>query len=241
MQRYHCGACDYYFTIDSGKQTAGKKSVKHHATIIDLAKQLNISKSTVSRALRGSSDISNQTKEAVLKLARKINYIPNHFAYSLAKKSSSTIGIIVPELISNFFPQFIIAAQEAATAAGYKVVICHSNESVDNEVEISKMLFANQVDGVLLSMSRETKDLNHLKIFQTSGIPVILYNRMISKSRFVKVVADDYDGAFKGVEHLIKNGLQTHCPYCRPAGVTNQQQQAQRLQGCLAQTRLAGR
>jgi DNA-binding LacI/PurR family transcriptional regulator len=68
------------------------------------------------------------------------------------------------------------------------------------------MLFANQVDGVLLSMSRETKDLNHLKIFQTSGIPVILYNRMIAKSRFVKVVADDYDGALKGVQHLIENG-----------------------------------
>lgn len=207
-QRYYCRHCDYYFTLQSSLPDAATISSSHHATILDIAEQLKISKSTVSRALRNSNDINQETRDAVLKMARKLNYVPNYFASSLVRRKSYSIGIVVPELITNFFPQFIIIAQKAASLAGYEVVICHSNESFSNEMEILKRLFAYQVDGIILSLSGETKTLEHLQVFQDAGIPLILFNRVKNRPGFPKVMADDYHGAFTGVEHLIKNGYQ---------------------------------
>lgn len=139
-------------------------------------------------------------------MAQALNYVPNYFASSLVNRKSYSIGIVVPELITNFFSQFIIIAQKAASLAGYEVVICHSDESYNNEKDVLKRLFAYQVDGILLSLSSETKSLEHLQVFQDAGIPVILFNRVKNKPGFPKVLADDYQGAFAGVEHLIKNG-----------------------------------
>jgi DNA-binding LacI/PurR family transcriptional regulator len=205
-QRYYCRHCDYYFTLQTSSPGSSTISSSHHATILDIAKRLEISKSTVSRALRNSSDINQETRDAVLKTARELNYVPNYFASSLVKRKSYSIGIVVPELITNFFSQFIIIAQKAASIGGYEVVICHSNESFSNEIEVLKRLFAYQVDGIILSLSSETKSLDHLRIFQDAGIPLILFNRIKSRTAFPKVVADDYHGAYTGVEHLIKNG-----------------------------------
>jgi LacI family transcriptional regulator/LacI family repressor for deo operon, udp, cdd, tsx, nupC, and nupG len=182
------------------------RSSKHHATILDIAGKLKISKSTVSRALRNSKEINPETRNAVLKMAQKLNYVPNYFASSLVRRKSYSIGIVVPELITNFFSQFIIIAQKAASLAGYEVVICHSNENYSNEMDVLKRLFAYQVDGILLSLSSETKSLEHLNVFQDAGVPVILFNRVKNRPGFPKVLADDYQGAFAGVEHLIKNG-----------------------------------
>jgi DNA-binding LacI/PurR family transcriptional regulator len=142
----------------------------------------------------------------VLKMAKELNYVPNYFASSLVKRKSYSIGIVVPELMTNFFSQFIIIAQKAASLAGYEVVICHSNESYRNEMDVLKRLFAYQVDGILLSLSSETKSLEHLQAFQDAGVPVILFNRVKNRPGFPKVLADDYQGAFLGVEHLINNG-----------------------------------
>jgi LacI family transcriptional regulator/LacI family repressor for deo operon, udp, cdd, tsx, nupC, and nupG len=139
-------------------------------------------------------------------MAQKLNYVPNYFASSLVKRRSYSIGIVVPELITNFFSQFIISAQKAASLAGYEVVICHSNESFSNERDVLKRLFAYQVDGILLSLSSETKSLEHLQPFDDAGVPVIQFNRVKNKPGFPKVLADDYHGAFIGVEHLINNG-----------------------------------
>ncbi|OQP40102.1 hypothetical protein A4H97_17725 [Niastella yeongjuensis] len=206
-QRYHCKHCGYYFTLQSAAPTATEtNSTRHHATILDIAQKLKISKSTVSRALRNSTDISLETRNAVLKMAQKLNYVPNYFASSLVKRRSYSIGIVVPELITNFFSQFIISAQKAASLAGYEVVICHSNESFSNERDVLKRLFAYQVDGILLSLSSETKSLEHLQPFEDAGVPVIQFNRVKNKPGFPKVLADDYHGAFIGVEHLINNG-----------------------------------
>jgi len=207
-QRYFCRHCDYYFTMQQEDASCNDTNhhLRHHATIVDIARQLKISKSTVSRALRNSSDIKKQTRDAVLLLAKELNYVPNHFASALVKKKSYSIGIVVPELITNFFPQFIIAAQNAASLAGYEVVICHSNERFSNEVDIIKRLFAYQVDGVLLSITSETKTLDHLNAFSQADIPVILFNRVRNKPGLPKVLVDDQEGAFAGVEHLIKNG-----------------------------------
>ena len=204
-QRYYCNHCDYYFTLKPA-EAAVEKTARHHATILDIAKHMKISKSTVSRALRNSKEINLETRNAILKTAQQLNYVPNYFASSLVKRKSYSIGIVVPELITNFFSQFIIIAQKAASLAGYEVVICHSNESFSNEAEVLKRLFSYQVDGILLSLSSETKTLDHLKLISNAGVPLILFNRVKNHSNLPKVLADDYDGAFKGVEHLIKNG-----------------------------------
>ena len=205
-QRYYCRHCDYYFTLHSSSRVPAFVSSNHPATILDIAKQLQVSKSTVSRALRNSNDINQETRDTVLKMARELNYVPNYFAASLVRRKSYSIGIVVPELITNFFSQFIIIAQKAASLAGYEVVICHSNESYSNEMDVLKRLLAYQVDGIILSLSGETKSLEHLQPFQDAGIPVILFNRVKNRTGFPKVMADDYQGAFTGVEHLIKNG-----------------------------------
>ena len=205
-QRYYCRHCNYYFTIQPVPPNSHTISSKHHATILDIAKKLKISKSTVSRALRNSNEINQETRNAVLKMAQELNYVPNYFASSLVRRKSYSIGIVVPELITNFFSQFIIIAQKAASLAGYEVVICHSNENYSNEMDVLKRLFAYQVDGILLSLSSETKSLEHLQAFGDAGVPVILFNRVKNRPGFPKVLADDYQGAFAGVEHLIKNG-----------------------------------
>lgn len=205
-QRYYCNHCNYYFTLKPIETSVKKPSKHHHATILDIAKHMKISKSTVSRALRNSKEINLETRNAILKTAQQLNYVPNYFASSLVKRKSYSIGIVVPELITNFFSQFIIIAQKAASLAGYEVVICHSNESFSNEADVLKRLFSYQVDGILLSLSSETKTLDHLKLISNAGVPLILFNRIKSHPKFPRVLVDDYDGAFKGVEHLIKNG-----------------------------------
>ena len=205
-QRYYCRHCEYYFTLQPASPVAVAASSSHHATILDIANKLKISKSTVSRALRNSNEINQETKDAVLKMARELNYVPNYFASSLVRRKSYSIGIVVPELITNFFSQFIIIAQKAASIAGYEVIICHSNESFSSEIEVLKRLFAYQVDGIILSLSSETKSLEHLQLFQDAGVPLILFNRVKNRAVFPKVMADDYHGAYAGVEHLIKNG-----------------------------------
>lgn len=206
-QRYHCKHCSYYFTIQPPQAKDNQAgAAKHHATLLDIARQLKISKSTVSRALRNSKDINLETRNAVLNMAQELNYVPNYFASSLVRRKSNSIGIVVPELITDFFSQFIIIAQKAASLAGYEVIICHTNENYSNEVDILKRLFSYQVDGILLSLSSETKSLDHLQAFEDAGVPVILFNRAKSRPGLPKVLADDYEGAFVGVEHLIKNG-----------------------------------
>jgi DNA-binding LacI/PurR family transcriptional regulator len=208
-QRYFCKQCNYYFTLPENKEPASitpPPRQQRQVTILDIATQLKISKSTVSRALNGHTDINPVTREAVLEAARRLNYSPNQLAYNLVKRKSYTIGIIVPEFINSFFPNFIIACQEAALAAGYQVIICHSNESFKNEVDNARMLYAHRVDGLLISITRQTQDLSHLHMFASNNIPVVMFNRVDFQSKFSKVVVDDYASAFNAVKHLIANG-----------------------------------
>ena len=177
---------------------------RHQVTIVDIAKELNISKSTVSRALTGHPSVKPETRKAVLELAEKVDYQRNMLSISLIKKSSSTIGIIVPEFLNSYFPQAIMGAQEVATAAGYNTIICQSNETYETEVANTKLMLANQVDGVLVSITKETRNFDHLKVFQRKGIPIVFFNRVCEDMNVPKVVVDDYEGAYRAVEHLIK-------------------------------------
>ena len=206
-QRYYCKHCDTYFTLP-GKETIPAPGTikKHMATIVDIAKALNISKSTVSRALHEHSDINPQTREAVLVMAREMDYQPNQLAQSLVTSKSNTIGIVVPEFMTYFFPTVIIGAQEVAAAAGYNVIVCQSQESFKTEIANTNVLLASRVDGVLISMTRETKTFDHFKTFERYGIPVVFFNRVCEETNSSKVLVNDYDGAFKAVEHLITGG-----------------------------------
>ena len=206
-QRYYCKSCKTYFTLPAGeKLSVAANNRKHMATIVDIAKALNISKSTVSRALHEHSDINPRTRDAVLKVARELDYQPNQHAQSLVNSKTNTIGIIVPEFMTYFFPTVIIGAQEVAAAAGYNVIICQSQESYKTEIANAHVLLSGRVDGVLISMTRETKKFEHFRAFERYGIPVVFFNRVCEEMDTSKVLVNDYEGAFKAVEHLILGG-----------------------------------
>jgi DNA-binding LacI/PurR family transcriptional regulator len=179
---------------------------KHQTTILDIARELKISKSTVSRALTGHPNVNAKTKEMVMELAEKLDYQRNMLAISLITNKSNTIGIMVPEFTSSYFPKVVVAAQEEAARNGYNVIICQSNESYETEVANAKVMLANQVDGLIVSITKETLNYDHLKVFQRKGIPIVFFNRVCDEMIVPKVIVDDYEGAYKAVEHLIKTG-----------------------------------
>ncbi|MHA4810750.1 LacI family DNA-binding transcriptional regulator [Flavitalea flava] len=204
-QRYYCKDCQIYFTIPAAQQDMAP-SPTHIATILDIARALNISKSTVSRALQGHTDIKEETRKAVVQMAKKLDYQPNLLAKSLVNSRSNTIGIIVPEFLTSFFPTVIIGAQQIAGEAGYNVIICQSQESVQTEMANTQVLLASRVDGVIISMTRETSDFDHFRTFGRHGIPIVFFNRICEKINTSRVTVNDYEGAYNAVEHLILNG-----------------------------------
>lgn len=181
---------------------------RHQVTIIDIAQKLSISKSTVSRALTGHPSVRADTRQAVMELAQQMDYQRNMLAINLSSSQSKTIGIIVPEFVTSFFPIVIMGAQEIAAQAGYSVLISQSNETYETEVANAKVMLANRVDGVLISITRETKNFDHFAIFKRKGIPMVFFNRVCHEIEAPKVVVDDYEGAFKATEHLILSGKQ---------------------------------
>jgi len=228
-QRYYCKRCEYYFTQPSLIAEAPSHR-RHQTTIMDIASALQVSKSTVSRALQGHSDINVNTRKAVLEMAHQLDYQPNLLALGLAKNRSFTIGIIVPEFINSFFPYIIIGAQQVANPAGYHVIICQSNESLETEIANTNVLMSSRVDGVVASVTAETKNLDHFQKFQRAGIPVVMFNRICDGLNLSKVLVDDYDGAYRGVEHLIQQGCRR---IAHLGGPQNLQIGRQRLKGYL--------
>lgn len=194
---------------------------RHQVTIIDIAKELNISKSTVSRALTGHPSIKPETRQKVLELAERWDYQKNMLAYQLMASRTNTIGIIVPEIITSFFPKVILGAQEAAQEAGYNVLISQSNEQYLTEVANTKVMLANRVDGVLVSISKETQNLEHIETFRRKGIPIVMFNRVSTELKVPKVVVDDYKGATEIMEHLIANGKRRIAHLTGPAKLYN--------------------
>jgi DNA-binding LacI/PurR family transcriptional regulator len=176
------------------------------ATIRDIAIKLNISISTVSRALRGVADVNPATKKAVEEMAQRLNYEPNRVAQSLRIKRTNTLGIIVPEIALHFFSSAISGIQEEASRHGYSIMICQSLESYETEKQNVHMLASNRVDGMLISMSSQTDDFRHIQQLVDKDIPVVLFDRVSESLPVSKVVVDDHDGAFKAVEHLVKTG-----------------------------------
>ena len=175
-------------------------------TIKDIAKALNLSTSTVSRALRGSYEINPETKKVVLEYAERMNYHPNPIALSLKENRSRAIGVVVPEIDNNFFSQAINGIEAIAYSRGYHVVIFQSNESYEREVINIQHLIGRKVDGVLISLSGQTIDVTHLLEIQKKGMPLVLFDRVSDKIEVNKVVADNFEGAFRATEYLILSG-----------------------------------
>src|SRR5690554_3374073 len=190
--------------------------VYKEATILDIARELKVSKSTVSRALKNHHSIGEVTKKAVLDLAKKYNYHPNNIAYSLSKKSTKTIGVIVPMLSHYYFSTVISGIEELAYKAGYKVIICQSAESYKREVLVSQALLSNKVDGLIVSISRETHDSSHFKVYQDRNVPIVFFDRVCPDIEASSVTVDDYQGAYTAVEHLIKKGYRKIAHFAGP-------------------------
>jgi DNA-binding LacI/PurR family transcriptional regulator len=179
---------------------------KGPVTIRDIALKLNISTSTVSRALRGIPEVNKETKAAVLQLAKKLNYEPNQIAQSLRNKKTKTIGVVVPDLVTHFFSSNISGIQEVAAKHGYNVMICQSNESLQTEISNIHALVAGRVAGLLISLSRETSTYDHLKSLSDRNIPLVFFDRVCEAFNTTNIKVDDHDGAFKATEHLIRQG-----------------------------------
>lgn len=175
-------------------------------TIKDIARELGISPSTVSRALKDHPDISSKTKEAVNALAEKLNYQPNIVALNLRQKKTFTIGVIIPELVHFFFSTVISGIEDVAYQAGYSVILAQSNESYEREKTDIKALFNSRVDGLLMSISRETKNFDHIESIIAKGVPVVFYDRTFNTTLCSNVLVDDYVGAKEAVNHLIEQG-----------------------------------
>ncbi len=176
------------------------------ATIRDLSLKLNISISTVSRALRNAPDVNPKTKIAVQDLARRLHYEPNRVAQSLRIRKTNTLGVIVPQINLHFFSSAISGIQEFAANHNYGVMICQSLESFNTELANVHMLVSNRVDGLLISLSSETNSSDHLKVLQEKEIPIVLFDRVSNELETTKVIVDDHNGAYKAVEYLIQTG-----------------------------------
>src|ERR1043165_2597439 len=184
-------------------------------TIKDIAKALGLSTSTVSRALRDSYEISPETKKLVLEYAEKINYHPNPIALSLKERRSRSIGVIVSEIANSFFSQAINGIESIAYNNGYNVIIAQSRESFDREMLNLQYLTSRSIDGLIISVSTETKDFTYLNELKQKGMPIVFFDRIVSEIDTHKVIADNYKGGYDATIHLINSG------YRRIATVSN--------------------
>lgn len=175
-------------------------------TIKDIAEKLGISPSTVSRALKDHPDISKATRKAVQDLAKKLNYEPNAIALSLLSSRSNNIGLIIPEIVHYFFSQVISGIEDVANDAGYHVIICQSNESYSREVKNVQALLSSRIEGLLLSISKETRNLEHLLNLRQKNIPIVFFDRIPTDFEADHVVVDDFNGAYQAVKHMIDVG-----------------------------------
>jgi len=173
-----------------------------------LAKQLNVSTSTISRAFRGSSDINKATKERVLSLANELNYEPNHHASNLREKKSKTIAVIVPEIANNFFSQAINGIEKVAREKGYHILIYLTDDDFEKETSFIGNLQGGRVDGIIMSVSGETKNHDYLIKLKKKKIPLVFFDRVYEDIDTAKVTSNDYESSFSATEHLIKSGCQ---------------------------------
>lgn len=180
--------------------------MKKKTTIYDIAKELNITVSTVSRALSGFSAISETTRAAVIEMAKKLNYSPNRLASALKSGKTYIIGVIVPSVQAHFFASIIHSIEEGLKNSGYRVILYQSNESVENEINGVKTLLEAQVDGIIASMSLETEDTSHFSEIIKQNKPLIIFDRLNVNLNVPTVTLDDFKAGYIATQHLIEKG-----------------------------------
>jgi len=210
---------------------------KSRTTITEIARELNISPSTVSRALNNHPAISTKTREAVIELAKKRNYLPNLLALNLLKKRTNTIGVIVPEITSYFFSSIISGIQDLLNPLGLNMIIGQSNESYEEEKSLVRTFASISVDGFLISPSSKTKNFDHLKMLTENNIPLVIFDRDCEGVEVDKVFVDEYKGAFQAVEHLIKSGCRRIAHIAGPTALSTARH---RLEGYIEALKLHG-
>ncbi len=188
-------------------------------TIKDIARILGISPSTVSRALKDHPDINTDTKKAVNDLASKLKYQPNAVALSLKNSRSNTIGIIIPEIVHYFFSSVISGIEDVASQKGYTVIICQSNEKFEREASNAKALLSHRVDGILISISKETNTFDHFVNLQEGGIPLVFFDRIAPGINADQIITDDIDASYNATRHLIENGRKRIAHFAGPQGL----------------------
>ena len=183
--------------------------MKRKITLKDIARELDVSISTVSKALKNSEEISRDTKEKVQAFAKLYNYRPNNIAISLKNKRTKNIGVIIPDIVHHFFTTVFRGIEKFANARGYNVIVCISDESFDKEVINMEMLANGSIDGFIMALSAGTQlknDYNHLREVTDQGIPLVLFDRVTDEISCDKVVINDTEAAYMAVEKMIKDG-----------------------------------
>lgn len=184
--------------------------MKRKVTLKQIAKELDVSISTVSKSLRNSPEISEDTRQKVQAFAKLYNYKPNNIALSLKNKKTKTIGIIIPEIVHHFFATVISGIEQVANENGYNVIVCLSDESFDKEVINMEMLANGSIDGFIMSLSKETqqkKDFHHIVEVINQGMPVVMFDRVTNDVLCDKVIIDDQMAAYEAVDFLIAKGF----------------------------------
>ncbi|BAV08954.1 transcriptional regulator, LacI family [Filimonas lacunae] len=180
-------------------------------TIKGLARELNLSVSTISKALTDSHEISSETKQRVLELARKLNYKPNPYASSLRRRRSKTIAVVLPAIADSFFSLAINGIEAAASDKDYHVLIYLTHESFAKEEAMLDDFQHGRVDGILISVSRETAQSKHIQDVMNNGIPVVFFDRIIEEIATTKVTTNDFESSYQATSHLIQQGCKRLC------------------------------
>jgi LacI family transcriptional regulator len=176
------------------------------ARIKDLAKELNLSVATISKALKDSHEISPETKKRVLELAARLNYSPNPYASGLRRKNSHTIAVVLPEVADSFFSEAINGIEEVARENGYHVLIYLTHESFLREEAILREFRSGRVDGILISVSGETAQSGHIKAALAEGIPVMFFDRICEDVETTHIITDDFESGYNAAKHLLDKG-----------------------------------
>ena len=182
--------------------------MKRKITLKQIARELDVSISTVSKALSNSKEISEDTTQKIQAFAKRYNYRPNNIALSLKNRKTKTIGILIPEIVHHFFSTVIRGIERVANRRGYNVIVGLSNESFTKEIINMELLASGSIDGFILSISKETllkQDYHHFNATINQGIPIVMFDRVVNEVDCDKVIVDDYKGAMKAVEMLIEN------------------------------------
>jgi LacI family transcriptional regulator len=197
---------------------------KRKITLKDIARELKLSPSTVSRALNGYHSLSDETIRQVKEYAEKHNYIPNTLAVNFRKNRTSILGLIVPEIVHHFFSTTISGALETAKKHGYQVLVAQSGDLLSGEVFACRTMLGLGVDGLLISVSNETVEGEHLQDFLEEGKPVVQFDKITDHLVSPKVVVDDFNGAYQAVRHLISGGYRKIAHLSGRLDVKNAQQ-----------------